>query len=175
MTTRTRKTPEAIAHEWIQTYPAIARQCALDAKAGRTIDTSKHATAKRWVIAHTSEALSMANAILQERFPHIFATSAAESTAPATTSTPAPINARQMILDAFTRLDREGYNQVGIVALVDDTCLPLPVLHVAIQALRWEGILTLAALEGRHGITQRERETAIHEHGDMLGYVSRCV
>lgn len=163
-----RRTPEAIAREWVNHLPNAARWIALHVQAGLLADCKVNRTVRQWIEANATTVLAMTAHVADQ---------VAAPTAVAVNESPCvtPTIARQMVLDAFARLDIHGHNQVSIVALVDETGLPLAVLHAAIQALRWEGILTLAALEGRHGITARERETAIVEHDQALGYVSRCV
>ncbi len=76
---------------------------------------------------------------------------------------------------AFDRLNQEtgSHNFVSLVDLRKAVSCSVPEFDAGVQKLRQEGLLTLSAIEGRHGISQEERRAAIQEEGSLLLFVSR--
>jgi hypothetical protein len=88
------------------------------------------------------------------------------------------IDPRHAILDAFRRLhaakERTGVgnpNFLSLVHLRKEAGLSREVFDKAIDQLRRQGTLMLSAAEGRHGISDEEREAGIKEEGSLLLFV----
>jgi hypothetical protein len=77
--------------------------------------------------------------------------------------------------DAFARLDRArgGHNLVSLVELRRALPLERSLFDQHLHRLRREGKFSLGAAEGRHGLTDEERQAGIVEDGTLLLFVSR--
>jgi hypothetical protein len=77
--------------------------------------------------------------------------------------------------EAFHRLDREkgSHNFVSLVPLRQTLSVPRESFDAGLRQLRLTGRYTLSAAEGRHGLSEEEREAGILEDGALLLYVSR--
>jgi hypothetical protein len=75
----------------------------------------------------------------------------------------------------FARLDgqRGGANLVSLVGLRQEMPVDRVVFDRELQRSRREGRYTLSAAEGRHGLSDEDREAAIVEGGGLLLFVSK--
>jgi hypothetical protein len=80
-----------------------------------------------------------------------------------------------VFFQAFDSLDRQTGSR-NFVSLVDlRTAIPgeRDAFDRELQRLRRDGLVSLSAAEGRHGISDDERAAAIYEEGSCLLFVSR--
>jgi len=77
--------------------------------------------------------------------------------------------------EAFARLDRArgGNNLVSLVELRRALPAERSAFDQELKRLRREGLYSLAAAEGRHGLGDEERQAALIEDGTLLLFVSR--
>jgi hypothetical protein len=77
--------------------------------------------------------------------------------------------------EAFDRLDRQtgSHNFVSLVDLRKALPCSRGEFDRELQRFRQQGLVSLSATEGRHGIGDEERQAAILEEGTMLLFVSR--
>jgi hypothetical protein len=83
-----------------------------------------------------------------------------------------PASDQPTLAKAFAAHAGARHNLVSLADLKDATGWSTQRLHNAISDLQRRGILTLTGIEGRHGITPREREAAIAEGQGLLGFAS---
>jgi hypothetical protein len=81
----------------------------------------------------------------------------------------------QRFENAFTRLDndRGAANFVSLVELRRALPVKRAIFDAGLEELRRTGRYTLTGAEGRHGVSDEEREAAVREDGALLLYVSR--
>lgn len=77
--------------------------------------------------------------------------------------------------EAFARLDRENgsSNFVSLVALRRVLPVERSAFDAGLDELRRAGRYTLSGAEGRHGVSDEERDAGLREEGTLLLYVSR--
>jgi hypothetical protein len=77
--------------------------------------------------------------------------------------------------EAFDQLDREkgASNFVSLVALRRALPVGRAAFDAGLDGLRRAGRYTLSGAEGRHGVSDEERDAALREDGALLLYVSR--
>lgn len=88
---------------------------------------------------------------------------------------PSQIDFSTRFEEAFARLDRErgGHNHVSLVDLRRAVPVERAVFDAGLHLLRHAGRYTLSAAEGRHGLSDEERDAALYEDGNLLLFVSR--
>jgi hypothetical protein len=81
----------------------------------------------------------------------------------------------RLLEEAFERLDRQkgSHNLVSLVELRREVPVGRPAFDGELQRLRRAGRFSLSGAEGRHGISQEERDAGIPEDGALLLFVSR--
>jgi hypothetical protein len=96
-------------------------------------------------------------------------------TAPAPPPAPVAGDFDTVFEEAFARLDRAkgSYNFVSLVDLRRALPFDRPTFDSRLRQLRMAGRYSLAAAEGRHGLTDEERAAGITEEGTLLLFVSR--
>lgn len=72
---------------------------------------------------------------------------------------------------AYLATDK-GYNLVSLARLLSTSGLSRAELHGAVEQLRRQQVVSAVAIEGRIPPTQAERDAAIREDGQLLGYLS---
>jgi hypothetical protein len=90
-------------------------------------------------------------------------------------SPPVELDFGRLFDEAFTRLDRGrgGHNLVSLVFLRRELCLPRETFDAGLRQLRQAAHYGLSAAEGRHGVSDEEREAGVVEDGTLLLFVSR--
>jgi hypothetical protein len=101
--------------------------------------------------------------------------SPAPAPAPARPPAPAAADFEAAFDEAFARLDRANgsYNFVSLVDLRRALPLDRATFDGRLGQLRRAGRYSLAAAEGRHGLTDEQRAAGITEEGTLLLFVSR--
>jgi mRNA interferase RelE/StbE len=87
-----------------------------------------------------------------------------------------PLDLAAALDRAFDRLDRQagGHNLVSLADLRGELgAHDRAAVDAELHRLRQAGRYSLAAAEGRHGLTPAERDAAIADDGRLLAYVSR--
>ena len=80
------------------------------------------------------------------------------------------------VIDGVKALEASGKTLVSLADLADHLGLDMgkpgdkKALHDAVNAMRGKSV-SVAAMEGHHGITAKERAAAIDDKGEMLGYI----
>jgi hypothetical protein len=123
-----------------------------------------------WVLANRAKLLFLLENLHTGR-QSIEPPSAAEAAPPLVTQT----DFAPAFQAAFAQLDRQAgaHNFVSLVELRRALPYPRPVFDAGLHQLRREGRYSLSAAEGRHGLSDAEREAAIPEDGALLLYASR--
>ena len=90
-------------------------------------------------------------------------------------SLPLQIDFSTLFEEAFVRLERErgGHNHVSLVELRRAVPVERAAFDAGLQLLRHSGRYTLSAAEGRHGLSDEERDGGLYEDGNLLLFVSR--
>jgi hypothetical protein len=86
-----------------------------------------------------------------------------------------PTEFERRFAQTFEHLDRQrgSVNLVSLVALRRELGVERGLFDRELQRLRREGRYTLQAAEGRHGLTEEERQAGLVEDGTLLLFVSR--
>jgi hypothetical protein len=88
---------------------------------------------------------------------------------------PSQIDFSALFEEAFARLDceRGGHNHVSLVDLRRAVPVERAVFDAGLHRLRHAGRYSLSAAEGRHGLSDEERDAGLYEDGSLLLFVSR--
>ncbi len=80
-----------------------------------------------------------------------------------------------LIVRTFDALSRKqgGCNLVSLTLLRAAVNLPRITFDLTLRSLRALGVLSLSQAEGRHGLTQADKDACIREGDNLLLYVSR--
>ena len=127
-----------------------------------------------WLLLKTSKVFFLLEDLHGPGRPTRIDSAAAEALSAPPVSSP-PVDFGSAFDEAFNRLDRAkgSHNFVSLVDLRQAVPADRAAFDSGLHRLRVAGRYTLSAAEGRHGISQEERDAGILEDGTLLLHVSR--